>query len=341
MNKIKGNISLSEAIKVAMKHDNRSKYAKKHVGRESISGTLTDTVTLDDSVEALVYTGEVTYGKNGIVDTNKNPLSHKGNYQPVSFDCETRVIKQAWITDETLIGVVGKSPRYDIAPVNNRYTYTGIIRQPFIGKNPLPSEERRSRYDVKAIARINRWLERRQSTTTIRPKEINGTLPCWQSRSTFGEAEPFVADTNQCSSCALTVQGYRDEYCDDAIAKSKTRMLNSRLQTELMFGDSTSKQLQRLEQDLADVNWCVEREIQERYDIECKSTEAYNEHTISDTFGKLDKPKFMKFKKSIISEYSHYFEKIDLAKKLLEDVRVIEKVVASNRKNNKKQLIHS
>ncbi len=341
MKKDKREISLSDAIAIAKKHDNRTGYAKKQLGRKSNSGNVTDEISLDESVETLVYSGQVQYGKNGLVDTRKNPLNHSGNYQPVSFECETRVYNSVWITDEAMIGVVGKAPKYDVAPVNNRYIYTGIARRPFIGLNPLPSEERRSRYDVKAIARINKWLERRQTTTTIRPKEINGTLPCWQSRSTFGEAEPFVADTNQCSTCALTVQGYSEEYCDDAIAKSKTRMLNSRLQTELMFGDSESKQLQRLEQQLADISLLVHSEIQERYDIEVKATKAYNKSDFSKQFGELDIPKYWKFRKSIESEYAHYFEKMDLAEKLLEDARAIEKVQASNRKRNKKQLTHS
>jgi len=118
-------------------------------------------------------------------------------------------------------------------------------------------------------------------------------------------------------------------------------MLNSRLQTELMFGDSESKQLQRLEQQLADISLLVHSEIQERYDIEVKATKAYNKSDFSKQFGELDIPKYWKFRKSIESEYAHYFEKMDLAEKLLEDARAIEKVQASNRKRNKKQLTHS
>ena len=49
-----------------------------------------------------------------------------------------------------------------------------------------------------------------------------------------GEAEPFIMDSGQCTSCAFAVMGYSDSYCDDAIALSTNRHSESSSETSIV-----------------------------------------------------------------------------------------------------------
>ena len=70
----------------------------------------------------------------------------------------------------------------------------------------------------------------------MRPEVVNGALPCWQERTTFGEDMPFVAGTGQCTECSNVVQGYGEAYCDEAIVKSLNRKAASEAQSVTLWG---------------------------------------------------------------------------------------------------------
>ena len=302
-------ISIEEAIEFARAHDNRSKYAKKRANQIDISnGKVTKTVHKDDAVAALVYSGNVKYGKDGMVHTDETPLDATLQcYYPVSFEAETRIIESMWLTNNDIIGVVGKAPKFSKWATKGILTYEGILRTPFVGNNPTPSEERRSRTDIRKIASINRYVERKRVTTTIRASEINGVLPCWQTRTTMGEAEPFIMDSGQCTSCAFAVMGYNDTYCDDAIAKSKVRISESLKQQQQLFGDGESRYIKMLRETLAHCWIAINADIQERYTdykIDIKVHNLFNDD-------KLEPMGFMKYQKSIIDEYAELTAKVD------------------------------
>ena len=319
-------LSLEAALEIARAHSNvdvdqkskynvanSSKYAQKRKPKSEVNnGVITHTVYLDDAVSSLVYSGKVTYNDKGIVDTDVNKLSLSNNsYYPQSFEANTKVIHSLWLEEQELIGVVGKAPKWDVAPVNGILKYDGIYRKPFIGNQPTPSEERRSRNDIREIARINRYVDGVRKTSIMRASEINGVLPCWQTRTTFGEAEPFIEGTGQCTSCAFTVMGYNDSYCEDAVAKSQDRMLSSLNQKSQMFGDGESKFIERLRHELAAAWIQIESDIQSRYDDYLIEIRVQN---VANTLMSIDikEPmKFMKYKKSIIHEYAEQLAKVD------------------------------
>ena len=320
--RLKKELTVQEAIDIARAHSNvevddkskytvanSSKYAQKRVRKSEVNnGVITHTVYLDDAVNSLVYSGKVTYNDKGIVDTDVNKLSLSNNsYYPVSFEANTRVIHSLWLTEQELIGVVGKAPKWDIAPVDGILHYDGIIKSPFIGNQPTPSEERRSRNDIKEIARINRYVDGVRRTSIMRAPEINGVLPCWQTRTTIGEAEPFIEGTGQCTSCAFTVMGFNDSYCEDAVAKSQDRMLSSLNQKSQMFGDGKSRFVEKLRDELASAWIQINSDVQERYGNYLVDLIAHNLE-----FVEQEKPlKFMKFRSTIINEYAEVTAKVN------------------------------
>jgi len=319
---LKNELTVQEAIEFAKAHSNvavdakskynvanSSKYAQKRVSKSEVNnGVITHTVCLDDAVGSLVYSGKVTYNNKGIVDTDVNKLSLSNNsYYPQSFEANTKVIDSLWLQEQELIGVVGKAPKWDVAPVNGILNYDGIYRRPFIGNQPTPSEERRSRNDIREIARINRYVDGVRRTFIMRAPEVNGVLPCWQTRTTFGEAEPFIEGTGQCTSCAFTVMGFNDSYCEDAVAKSQDRMLSSLNQASQMFGDGESRFVKNLRHELASAWIQINADIQERYDefsVDIKVNNIFSDE-------KVKVPGFMKFRETIIDEYADVLAKVD------------------------------
>ena len=308
----KETLSLEAALEIAKAHvdvdhdskskfnvTNTSKYAQKRMRNSKVSnGTVTTTVSKEEAVEALVYSGNVKYNDKGIVVDELDVTKYM--YYPSSFEATTVVLEQNWMTNEDIIGVVGKSPKF-VRNNDGEMKYDGILKQPFLGNNPTPSEERRSRKDIRKIASINRYLERKRITTTIRASEINGVLPCWQTRETFGEAEPFMMDSGQCTSCAFAVMGYNDSYCDDAVALSTNRHSESQAQRQALFHDGQVRLVEKLRDELAMTWLVIEKDIQFRYNIEQK---------VAKLFG-YKAPGFMKYKNSIIDEYAELTAKVD------------------------------
>lgn len=319
---MKKELTVQEAIELARAHSNvevddkskytvasSSKYAQKRVRKSEVNnGVVTHTVSLDDAVSSIVYSGKVTYTDKGIVDTNVNKLSLDNNvYYTGHFESNTKVIDSLWLTNQELIGVVGKSPKWNVASVKGILHYDGIMKRPFLGNQPTPSEERRSRNDIKEIARINRYVDGVRRTSIMRAPEINGVLPCWQTRTTFGEAEPFIEGTGQCTSCAFTVMGFNDSYCEDAVAKSQDRMLSSLNQKSQMFGDGKSRFVEKLRDELASAWIQINSDVQERYGNYLVDLIAHNLE-----FVEQEKPlKFMKFRSTIINEYAEVTAKVN------------------------------
>jgi len=319
---LKKELTVQEAIELARAHSNvevddkskytvasSSKYAQKRVRKSEVNnGVVTHTVSLDDAVSSIVYSGKVTYTDKGIVDTNVNKLSLDNNvYYTGHFESNTKVIDSLWLTNQELIGVVGKSPKWNVASVKGILHYDGIMKRPFLGNQPTPSEERRSRNDIKEIARINRYVDGVRRTSIMRAPEINGVLPCWQTRTTFGEAEPFIEGTGQCTSCAFTVMGFNDSYCEDAVAKSQDRMLSSLNQKSQMFGDGKSRFVEKLRDELASAWIQINSDVQERYGNYLVDLIAHNLE-----FVEQEKPlKFMKFRSTIINEYAEVTAKVN------------------------------
>lgn len=320
--RLKKELTVQEAIELARAHSdvdfdskskfnvsNKSKYAQKRTNSVEVNnGVVTHTVTLDDAVSSLVYSGKVTYTDKGIVDTNVNKLSlDKNSYYPQSFESNTRVIDSLWLENQELIGVVGKSPKWNVASVKGILNYDGIVKRPFLGSQPTSSEDRRSRNDIKEIARINRYVEGVRRTSIMRAPEVNEVLPCWQTRTTIGEAEPFIEGTGQCTSCAFTVMGINDSYCEDAIAKSQDRMLSSLNQKSQMFGDGKSRFVENLRSGVA-LAWAqINADVQERYGNYLVDLIAHNLE-----FVEQEKPlKFMKFRATIINEYAEVTAKVN------------------------------
>lgn len=320
--RLKKELTVQEAIELARAHSNvevddkskytvasSSKYAQKRVRKSEVNnGVVTHTVSLDDAVSSIVYSGKVTYTDKGIVDTNVNKLSlDKNVYYTGHFESNTKVIDSLWLTNQELIGVVGKSPKWNVASVKGILHYDGIMKRPFLGNQPTPSEERRSRNDIKEIARINRYVDGVRRTSIMRAPEINGVLPCWQTRTTFGEAEPFIEGTGQCTSCAFTVMGFNDSYCEDAVAKSQDRMLSSLNQKSQMFGDGKSRFVEKLRDELASAWIQINSDVQERYGNYLVDLIAHNLE-----FVEQEKPlKFMKFRSTIINEYAEVTAKVN------------------------------
>lgn len=308
----KETLSLEAALEIARAHvdvdfdatskfavPNKSKYAQKRKRSSKVSnGTVTTTVSKEEAVEALVYSGNVKYNDKGIVVDKLDVTKYM--YYPSSFEATTVVLEQNWMTNEDIIGVVGKSPKF-VRNNDGEMKYDGILKQPFLGNNPTPTEERRSRKDIRKIASINRYVERKRVTTTIRAEEINGVLPCWQTRETHGEAEPFMMDSGQCTSCAFAVMGYNDSYCDDAIALSANRYSESQAQRQALFHDGTVKLVEKLKEELAMTWLVIEKDIQFRYEFELKCAKIFG----------YDAPGFMKYKNSIIDEYAEVSAKVD------------------------------
>ena len=320
--RLKKELTVQEAIELARAHSNvevddkskytvanSSKYAQKRVLKSEVNnGVVTHTVSLDDAVSSLVYSGKVTYTDKGIVDTNVNKLSLDNNvYYTGHFESNTKVIDSLWLTNQELIGVIGKSPKWNVASVKGILHYDGIMKRPFLGNQPTPSEERRSRNDIKEIARINRYVDGVRRTSIMRAPEINGVLPCWQTRTTIGEAEPFIEGTGQCTSCAFTVMGFNDSYCEDAVAKSQDRMLSSLNQKSQMFGDGKSRFVEKLRDELASAWIQINSDVQERYGNYLVDLIAHNLE-----FVEQEKPlKFMKFRSTIINEYAEVTAKVN------------------------------
>lgn len=320
--RLKKELTVQEAIELARAHSNvevddkskytvanSSKYAQKRVRKSEVNnGVVTHTVSLDDAVSSLVYSGKVTYTDKGIVDTNVNKLSLDNNvYYTGHFESNTKVIDSLWLTNQELIGVIGKSPKWNVASVKGILHYDGIMKRPFLGNQPTPSEERRSRNDIKEIARINRYVDGVRRTSIMRAPEINGVLPCWQTRTTIGEAEPFIEGTGQCTSCAFTVMGLNDSYCEDAVAKSQDRMLSSLNQKSQMFGDGKSRFVEKLRDELASAWAHINDDVQERYGNYLVDLIAHNLE-----FVEQEKPlKFMKFRSTIINEYAEVTAKVN------------------------------
>ena len=101
--------------------------------------------------------------------------------------------------------------------------------------------------------------------------------------------------------------GFNDSYCEDAVAKSQDRMLSSLNQKSQMFGDGESRFVQRLRDELAAAWIQINSDIQERYDDVLVDVKVHN--IFSDE--KIEAPKFMKFRASIIDEYAELLAKVD------------------------------
>ena len=306
LKKARAHVDVDHDSKSKFNVTNTSKYAQKRMRNSKVSnGSVTTTVSKEEAVEALVYSGNVKYNDKGIVVDELDVTKYM--YYPSSFEATTVVLEQNWMTDEDIIGVVGKSPKF-VRNNDGEMKYDGILKQPFLGNYPTPSEERRSRKDIRKIASINRYVERKRVTTTIRAEEINGVLPCWQTRETHGEAEPFMMDSGQCTSCAFAVMGYSDSYCDDAIALSANRHSESQAQRQALFHDGTVKLVDKLREELAMTWLVIEKDIQFRYEFELKCAKIFG----------YDAPGFMKYKKSIIDEYAEVSAKVKKVETALE-----------------------
>ena len=156
--------------------------------------------------------------------------------------------------------------------------YDGILKQPFLGNNPTPTEERRREKTYE------RWLLSivMLSVSVLLLQYVRRnqrSITCWQTRETHGEAEPFIMDSGQCTSCAFAVMGYSDSYCDDAIALSTNRHSESQAQRQTLFHDGTVKLVDKLREELAMTWLVIEKDIQYRYEFELKVAKIFGYST--------------------------------------------------------------
>ena len=108
----KETLSLEAALEIAKAHvdvdhdskskfnvTNTSKYAQKRMRNSKVSnGKVTTTVSKEEAVEALVYSGNVKYNDKGIVVDELDVTKYM--YYPSSFEATTVVLEQNWMTNE-------------------------------------------------------------------------------------------------------------------------------------------------------------------------------------------------------------------------------------------------
>tara|TARA_Y100000004_G_scaffold71709_1_gene80596 strand:- start:10856 stop:12070 length:1215 start_codon:yes stop_codon:yes gene_type:complete len=238
--------SIEDLIQLVKKHDTRtSKYAKKRARKVNVDQHTT-VVTLPEAIERLTLGGKIAVPVKGrqearpVVSLDASQMYHPGSF----VEGEVNIVKHDWttvitaidkpITDFNVKGLFGRYPRLAYRK-DARGTVKsepvveldGIISNPMVGMNPVEGETVKTRADYKLLSAINRRLMNGRVRTVIAAPAIDGALPCWQTRATFGEAEPFIEGSDQCVTCANTVQGFNTEYCADAYKKSHKRRLNT------------------------------------------------------------------------------------------------------------------
>tara|TARA_B100000131_G_scaffold319975_1_gene366985 strand:- start:596 stop:1771 length:1176 start_codon:yes stop_codon:yes gene_type:complete len=231
-----------------MNPDEHKKYfASRTFGNSEVRGNETvHSITLDEAIMRLILNGNIKLDDSNRVDTNKNPITLTG-VVPESNKVVTKIDilrDSIGLSDPAVISIVGKYPKITNLIKGGQYVIDGAIPIPYIGMEPTESELRRSGKDTRHLVRVNRRLNARRKTTIImRPEVVNGALPCWQERTTFGEDMPFVAGTGQCTECASVVQGYGEAYCDEAIVKSLNRKAASEAQSVTLWGRTLTTDL--------------------------------------------------------------------------------------------------
>lgn len=240
--------SVEELIQLVKDHDTRtSKYAKKRARRVMVD-THTAEVDLPQAIERLVLGGKLKV--NWQQKTQGRPtvqLDSSVMYHPGAMaDAEVQVSQHPWtvavyninspIKDRNVAGLFGRSPKVQYRQTDVRSTSNsvaaalqidGVIDMPMVGMNPVEGETVKTRADYKLLAAINRSLKTGRVRTVVPAPAIDGALPCWQTRATFGEAEPYVEGRDYCVTCSNTVLGFNTEYCADAYKKSHKRRLNT------------------------------------------------------------------------------------------------------------------
>ena len=240
--------SVEELIQLVKDHDTRtSKYAQKRA-RRVVVDTHTAEVDLPQAIERLVLGGKLkvnwqqrTQGRLP-VQLDSSVMYHPG----AIADAEVQVSQHPWsvavyninspIKDRNVAGLFGRSPQVqyrqkDVRSTSNAVASAlqieGVIDMPMVGMNPVEGETVKTRADYKLLAAINRSLKTGRVRTVVPAPAIDGALPCWQTRATFGEAEPYVEGRDYCVTCSNTVLGFNTEYCADAYKKSHKRRLNT------------------------------------------------------------------------------------------------------------------
>lgn len=244
--------SLEQALRIAMEHveEPTSKYAAKQ--RRYSNGVLTESVTLTDVVESMVYRGKVSFDEEARVERIS---IEDGFYPPSNFGAKTTVTEMRMpLHSKDISDVCGVEPK--LAFITSNYDHEngtlvvdGIMPRPYIGLNPYPGEAVRSRSEVRAISRINKRIEKGRVTDLAKPKAqdifhdgnvVYGVLPCWQRRKTYGEAEPYKSGEDYCVRCSMvclseadyTIEDYfrgveGNTYCTDAIELTLARQIES------------------------------------------------------------------------------------------------------------------
>lgn len=247
----KENITLEDALALARLHDNRnSKYAVKRSLKNVVSdGKITTTVGLTEVVKRQVLNGNVEFMSDNKVKTIN--LTSEAFYSPAFDEGQSQDTTKIQLEDiylKTFSDIVGKSPKLNYYPwqLNNGVvTVNGVLSYPMVGLHPLEGQAAMSRADVYLLSRVNIRVKQGRVRTIIVPQTqdiwvegtlIKGVLPCWQSRKTYGEAEPYIAGSGQCDTCSRVVLGghqYDTEdffrgvegytYCDDAVQATIAR----------------------------------------------------------------------------------------------------------------------
>ena len=222
-------------------------YASRTYGTREVQGNETVlSITLDEAIMRLILNGNIKLDDSNRVDTNKNPITLTG-VVPESNKVVTKIDilrDSIGLSDPAVISIVGEYPKITNLIKGGQYIIDGSIPVPYVGMEPTESELRRSGKDTRHLVRVNRRINARRKTTIImRPKVVNGALPCWQERTTFGEDMPFVAGSGQCTECAMVVQGNGQAYCDEAIVKSLNRKAASEAQSVTLWGRTLNTDL--------------------------------------------------------------------------------------------------
>lgn len=239
-------LTLTEALAIAREHmvEPKSSYAKKKQTRTVDSdGNFKSTVSLTEAVTKLLLAGRLSFNKENKVDginfNDESLLLHSVDYQDVTIISD-------WSEDifnKDVSDVTGVIPTLMFhkdmesnKEGNNSLTLKGRLPSVMVGRYRMIGEAPRSRAEMRRLASLNASLTRGRVRDIVQPEPmdivhgsalITGVLPCWQTRETYGDAEPYESGNDYCVRCSLAVIANLGEYCEDACELTIRRQMAS------------------------------------------------------------------------------------------------------------------